>query len=247
MGTHRRGTILMSVAVLFTGCTSGGGRDTPGFEPAASEQASSVTALMLRHYDHARALTSAAIFGNADRAHQSAAAILREAPVEPLPSDALPAREAFQSAVRSVERARTGAELAGTAADVARRCGDCHLSAGLGPSFTVGRIADPVTPEDHIRVLAWGSSRMWEALVAGSDLAWRAGARALSGQLLREELYASRMADPDEGRALSARMHDLGVEALSVSDRGERARILGEIWGTCSDCHELVGLGAQLR
>lgn len=237
--------IVLGVAVLFTGCTAGGGGDTPGFEAAASERASSMTALMLRHYDHARVLTSAAIFGNADGAHQSAAAILREAPVEDLPEDAMPAREAFRTAVRSVETAHTRAELAGTVADVARRCGDCHLAAGLGPTFTVGRVADPVTPEDHIRVLAWGSSRMWEALVGGSDLAWRAGARALSGQPLREELYASRMADPSEGRALSARMHDLGVEALSVSERDDKTRILGEIWGTCSDCHELVGMGSD--
>lgn len=237
--------ILTGVAVLFTGCTAAGGGDTPGFEPAASERATSMTALMLRHYDHARVLTSAAIFGNADRAHQSATAILREAPVEDLPDDAVPAREAFQAAVRTVESARTRAELAGSAANVARRCGDCHLAAGLGPTFTVGRVADPVTPEDHIRVLAWGSSRMWEALVGGSDLAWRAGARALSGQLLREELYASRMADPAQGRALAARMHDLGVEALSVSERDEKTRVLGEIWATCSDCHGLVGMGSR--
>jgi hypothetical protein len=145
MGAPERRKILMGAAVLLAGCTAAGGGDTPGFEPAASEQTSSVTALMLRHYDHARVLTSAAIFGNVDRAHQSAAAILREAPVEGLPDDAFPAREAFGAAVRSVERARSRADLAESAAHVARRCGDCHLTAGLGPSFSVGRVADPVT------------------------------------------------------------------------------------------------------
>jgi hypothetical protein len=141
-----------------------------------------------------------------------------------------------------VERAEERAALATAAATVARECGDCHLAAGLGPTFTLGRPVEPVTPRDHLRVLAWGSTRLWESLVGGSDLAWRAGARALSGQRLREDLYASRVSDLEAARALGARLHDLGVEALSTSDREARAAVLGEIWGTCSGCHELVGI-----
>jgi len=173
----------------------------------------------------------------------AAAAIRREADVRGVPAEAAPAYRAFAASVATVERAESRTALAATAADVARQCGACHLASGLGPSFTVGRPMEAVTPRDHLRVLAWGSSRMWESLIVGSDLAWRAGARALSGERLREELYASRISDLEAGRTLSARLHDLGVQALSTSERGERAALLGEVWGTCSGCHALVGFG----
>ena len=235
-----------SVALLATisGCANPGPTPSRGFEPAAGDRATTpITAAMLRHYDRARALTSAAIFGDGEGAGEAARAILAEGPLESLPSSLEAEREAFRSSVEDVGGAGNGGALAGAAAEVARRCGDCHLAAGLGPTFSVGRIADPVTPEDHIRVLAWGSSRMWEGMVAASELSWRAGARAVSGQLLREDLYVSRIANPTEGRAFAARLQALGVEALAVSNRADQARVLGEIWGTCSGCHAMIDSG----
>ncbi len=238
-GTSIRCFLILAVAA----CAPSPG-PASGFEPAGADEPSAVTALMLRHYDRARALTSAVIFGNADGAHAAAAAILREEPSATLPEALDNERAAFVAAVRGVEAASDPVALSSAAATMARRCGDCHLAAGLGPSFSVGRVVDPVTPEDHIRVLAWGSSRMWEGMVGGSDLSWRAGARALSGQLLREDLYVSVVSDPAEGRVLSTRLHDLGVQALSSSTAEERSRVLGEIWGTCSGCHAMIDSGA---
>ncbi|MDZ7781257.1 MAG: hypothetical protein U5R14_15190 [Gemmatimonadota bacterium] len=244
MGGHRSRWLIASMAVLVTGC---GGRSSqpPGFESVGTSAPTETAELMLRHYDHARTLSSAAIFGDEGRARASATAIHEEDDLVRVPGDAEDEYRAFQASVASVEEADGREELARSAATVARECGDCHLASGLGPTFSVGRPDEVVTPRDHLRVLAWGSSRMWESLVGGSDLAWRAGARALSGELLREELYASRVSDAeiDSARALSEQLHGLGVEALATSTRNERARVLGEIWGTCSACHELVGIG----
>lgn len=229
-------------AVVTVGC-SASPSGSPGFEPVGASPPTETTALMLRHYDHARTLSSAAIFGDRSRAVTAAAAMRQEGSARDMSAEAGPAYRAFVASVAAVEEADGRSALAASAAFVAGQCGACHLASGLGPSFTVGRPLEAVTPRDHLRVLAWGSSRMWESLIGGSDLAWRAGARALSGQRLREDLYASRVSDLDAGRRLSARLHDLGVQALSSSERGERAALLGEIWGTCSGCHALVGLG----
>jgi hypothetical protein len=196
--------------------------------------------MMLRHFDRARALSSAAIFGRMDSAREAAVAIRREE--APSSARARDGYDAFLGTVADVEGATDRSGLARAVAGVAGGCGDCHLASGLGPAFTIGRVDDPRTPRDHLRVLAWGSSRLWESLVARSDLAWRAGARALSGQILREELYMNRMADPDQGRRLAARLHELGVAALSTRDHEDRVELLGEVWATCSGCHELVGV-----
>jgi hypothetical protein len=235
-------TLSVAVVLGVAGCA----RSAPppqGFEAVSATGATATTALMLRHFDHARTLSSSAIFGRPERARAAALAIQSEGSMGAgLSADAQDEYDAFVASVGAVEHAEGRAQLAMAAAEVAQRCGACHLAAGLGPTFAIGRMEDPVTPRDHLRVLAWGSSRMWEALVGGSDLAWRAGARALSGQLLREDLYAARVRDLDEGRRLAGRLHDLGVRALSVSEPNERATLLGEVWGTCSACHELVGL-----
>jgi cytochrome c553 len=234
---------FVAVVVLMTVGCSAGPAPTPGFESVAVSVPTETTALMLRHYDHARTLSSAAIFGDLSDARSAATAMRREGSVTGMAPEAGPAYRAFVASVAAVEEADDRAELAASAAVVAGQCGACHLASGLGPSFEVGRPVEAVTPRDHLRVLAWGSSRMWESLIGGSDLAWRAGARALSGQRLREDLYASQVSDLDAARELGARLHELGVQALSASDRDERAELLGEVWGTCSGCHEMVGFG----
>lgn len=230
---------LIACSWTVAGC-AGSGAPQAAPEPAATPSVTETSALMLRHFDRARVLSSAAIFGRVDAAHDAAAAIRDEE--APSPARARGEYDAFLSAVAGVEAADDRASLARAVADLTGGCGDCHLASGLGPSFNIGRIDDPRTPRDHLRVLAWGSSRMWESLVAQSDLAWRAGARALSGQPLREELYVDRMADPDEGRRLGARLHELGVAALSANSHQDRVRLLGDVWATCSGCHELIGL-----
>jgi hypothetical protein len=228
-------------AVLLAGC-AGSSAQVPGFE-AVSVEPTATTALMLRHYDHARALSSAAIFGQEAAARNAATALRAEQAVQGVAGEAGRAYVDFLAAVRVAEQASGRQDVARAAAAVSGSCGACHLASGIGPTFSVGRLADPVTPRDHIRVLAWGSSRLWEGLIGGSDLAWRAGARAFSEQRLREDLYESRASDPAAARRLGERLQELGVRALSTSDTSDRAALLGDVWGTCSGCHELVGVG----
>ncbi len=228
-----------ALPLIVSGC-AGSGAPQAAPEPAATPSVTETSALMLRHFDRARVLSSAAIFGRVEAAHDAAAAMRNEE--APSTARARDQYGAFLDAVARVEDAEDRASLARAVADLTGGCGDCHLASGLGPSFQIGRIDDPRTPRDHLRVLAWGSSRMWESLVAQSDLAWRAGARALSGQPLREELYVDRMADPNEGRRLGARLHELGVAALSTNSHQDRVRLLGDVWATCSGCHALIGL-----
>jgi len=243
--TKRRASAMRAVitfgAALLAGC-AGSSANVPGFE-AVSVEPTATTALMLRHYDHARALSSAAIFGREADARTAAAALRAEQAVQGAGGEAGRAYAHFLTTVRVAEQATGRQDVARAAASVSGSCGACHLASGIGPTFSVGRLAEPVTPRDHIRVLAWGSSRLWEGLIGGSDLAWRAGARAFSEQRLREDLYQSRASDPAAARGLGQRLQELGVQALSTNGMSDRAALLGEVWGTCSGCHELVGVG----
>jgi len=208
---------------------------------ATAPRSSSSTA-MLRHFDNALTLSTAVIFGRMDEAKGAAAALSAEGPLASMPPESERYYDAFHESVAQIAGINRPDVLARAASDVALRCGDCHLASGLGPSFEVGRPEEASSLRDHMRVHSWASARMWEGLIGGSDLAWRAGARALSGQPLRPQLYAARV--PDEGAAgqFTGRIHDLGVRALAITDREARAELLGELWGTCSGCHELAGV-----
>lgn len=197
---------------------------------------------MLRHFDHARALNRASLFGDVGEADAAATAMEQEDPIPGLSSSDQPYLRAFRTAVGAVHQARTREDLGPRAAEVALRCGDCHLASGLGPSFSVDRPDTASDLRDHMRVHDWALSRMWEGLIGGSELSWRAGARTLSGQLLRQDLYASRVEDLDAATAFTEDIHALGVRALSTRTREEKAELLGELWTTCAGCHQLAGV-----
>lgn len=231
------GTRTLFAGFCAAGLTAAGCATTPAPEPR-----SATASVMLRHFDNARALNTAAIFGRVGEGEIAAHALGSEGPLPSMPSGSEPYYRAFERSVAEVGGVDDRRGLAQGAATVALRCGDCHLASGLGPSFTVDSPNEATSLRDHMKVHAWASDRMWEGLVGGSDLAWRAGARALSGQSMREQLYASRVSDLQAAARLTANVQNVGVRALSVSGREERARLLGELWGTCSGCHELAGV-----
>jgi cytochrome c553 len=208
----------------------------------ATTPPTSSSAVMLRHFDNARALSTAVIFGRTADAETAAAALSMEGALPSMPPGSESYYDAFHESVTDMTGVTRRDVLARQAATVALRCGDCHLASGLGPSFEVGRPAEATSLRDHMRVHSWASARMWEGLIGGSDLAWRAGARALSGQPLRAQLYATRVPDEEAASDFTGRIHQLGVRALATSDREERAELLGELWATCSGCHELSGV-----
>ena len=208
----------------------------------ATTPPTSSSAVMLRHFDNALALSTAVIFGRTSEAETAAASLSMEGPLPSMPPGSEPYYDAFHESVTRIAGVTRRDVLARQAATVALRCGDCHLASGLGPAFEVGRPEEATSLRDHMRVHSWASARMWEGLIGGSDLAWRAGARAISGQPLRPQLYAARVADQEAASEFTTRIHELGVRALATSDREARAELLGELWSTCSGCHELSGV-----
>jgi len=225
-----RRALVSTAMVSLASCAGSGSAPTPN------------TSLMLRHFDHARTLNRAAIFGRLDEGTDAARRIGAEGPPPSMPAGSEPFYRAFEGSVTRAAAAAGREALARDAASIALRCGDCHLASGLGPSFSVDSPNEAATLRDHMRVHAWASDRMWEGLVGGSDLAWRAGARALSGQTLRESLYVDRVSDARAASGYITDVHDLGVRALATNDREERARLLGDLWATCSGCHALAGV-----
>lgn len=197
---------------------------------------------MFRHFDGARELRTAAIFGRAEQAQAAAVELRRENPL----ADAPPASDryynAFFESVADLVGAQPPDALAQGAARVALRCGECHTARGLGPTFALGGPRDADNLREHMIVHSWASSRMWESLLGASDESWRAGAQALIDQRMGAALYDGRVPDPDAATELSNEMYAIGQRALGVSDAPGRARVLGDLWATCARCHALAGV-----
>ena len=197
---------------------------------------------MFRHFDGARELRTAAIFGRIDQAEAAAVELRRENPLADAPPGSDPYYAAFYESVADVDGAQPPDDLARVAARVALRCGDCHRAQGLGPSFAIGGPRDAEGLRQHMIVHSWASSRMWEALLGGSDRAWLAGARALVDQRMDVALYEDRVSDLEAASRLTDQMSDIGRRAPRVSGLDDRSELLGQLWATCANCHELAGI-----
>ena len=197
---------------------------------------------MFRHFDGARELRTAAIFGRADQAEAAAIELRRENPLADAPPESDPYYAAFYESVADVDGAQPPVDLASAAARVALRCGECHRAQGLGPRFAIGGPREAEGLRQHMIVHSWASSRMWEALLGGSDRAWLAGAQALVDQRMDIALYEGRVSDLEEASRLTDLMSDIGRRAPRVSGLEDRSGVLGQLWATCARCHELAGV-----
>jgi mono/diheme cytochrome c family protein len=197
---------------------------------------------MFRHFDGARELRTAAIFGRAEQAEVAAIELRRENPLADAPSASDPYYSAFYESVADLAGVQPPDDLARAAARVALRCGECHTARGLGPTFAIGGPREADGLREHMIVHSWASSRMWESLLGGSDDAWRAGAQGLIDQPMSAELYAGRVPDSRAASELSDQMLAIARGALRVSNPPDRARVLGELWATCARCHTLAGV-----
>lgn len=218
-------SLVSVLAVLVAACGASQGNGVPGPETQVT---------MRDHFAFTRATLPLIINGKLAAARAKAASI---------------AMTRFDSELRDwgpfVKRMRSGAETlsdttslpiaARAFADIAVECGQCHKSRGVKVPFKT--VPEP-TDKGQMRHHAWAAERMWEGLVGPSDELWQMGANALGATALHEPQLAPGVESLI--KTMAARVQTLGNKAAGADDPIHRARVYGELLGTCAVCHKLV-------
>jgi len=186
-----------------------------------------------------RTLEQAIVFGDLERARKEARTI-REL-VDP---DVLPAWQPYltgvRDAARQVELATSLVAAANTSAELGHRCAKCHEAAAGTLRFAKDPAPEPrgklaMTMASH----QWAASRMWEGLIGPAPERWLEGARAL----VRAPLAIVAEGDLPPELAVGddvARLRLLARRAPDARTSDARAKLYGELLGTCVGCHATI-------
>jgi cytochrome c553 len=147
----------------------------------------------------------------------------------------------LQAAARPGAGAETLEEAARATASTAAVCGECHMASANGPHFTADYAADgdgglSNTLSDRMERHVWAANRMWEGLIAPSDVAWRAGSNELASLPLKAPKEKPPLA-PGFVRELR-QLRELGDRARGATEPAERVQIYARLLTSCAQCHE---------
>jgi len=199
---------------------------------------------MLTHFDLALELRAHAINGDLARFRSAAHSLAELQPARDLPAEVFLQFGPLRYEARVGQDARTNEAASQAAAEIARTCGDCHAANEVDiPDAPLAPVA-PAGAEDlvgHMDGLARVTGLLWAGLVGPSDASWQAGAAALIDAGALPEGLETRLPARDIDFA-SERLRRLGREASAAAEPEYRVRALSEIWATCSDCHEKLGI-----
>jgi mono/diheme cytochrome c family protein len=202
---------------------------------------------MVNHYDIALELRDHAIAGDLTRARATARTLAELETTADLPPSVLLQLGPTRHEAEVMSDARTVEAAAQGAAEVAGTCGACHLANDVElppaiPGPTPGSATDDL--EAHMEGLSRVTRRLWAGLIAPNEEDWQTGAADLiavgglpSGL---EGLVPARDVD-----LAARRLTRLAEEAASAHEDRYRVRALGEIWGTCAECHVSLEGGAR--
>ncbi len=202
----------------------------------------STQARMLTHFDLALELRTHAISGNLNRFRATAGAIAERGATTDLPAEIFLQFGPFRHEAEVGSEVRTVAAAARATAEIARTCGDCHVANGidLAPELPMPRAtsSDPDVLA-HMERLTRTTRRLWWGLAGPAESDWQAGAAGLieAGGLPSGLAGTVSVAQLDFA---SRRLRRLAEEAAETESPDYRVRALGEIWGTCAECHALL-------
>ncbi|MEX2472386.1 MAG: hypothetical protein WEA34_09420 [Gemmatimonadota bacterium] len=227
--------IFAALVTLVSVGACSGGPDPASRSPVGDQ--------MTTHFELAVDLRDHAVSGDLTRFRSTARALSTLEPTADLPPDVFLQFGPLRYEAEVAADARTVEAAAQGAAEVAATCGDCHEQNGvsLPPAIPGPAVSRPVTdPSLHMERLSRVTGRLWAGLVAPNEADWQAGAAdlidagGLPGGL-------EGMVPDDMLRQAAQRLVRLAEEAASTRDERYRVRALGEIWGTCAECHQRVG------
>lgn len=186
---------------------------------------------MWLHFEEAGRIQAAMIQGDLPAAREAANQLASAPRAEGIgPAGDAHVRE-LAAWARTIRDAPSFGEAAVAAGHLAATCGECHQETDGGLVFLQG---DP--PADrgftgHMIAHAWAADRMWEGLLAPSVTSWRDGA-----EIFREEpLAGGRIQGAAAGFA--RRLHELGQEAVRMTDLRRQAVQYGRMIEQCAGCH----------
>jgi cytochrome c553 len=149
----------------------------------------------------------------------------------------IPFVRSLRSTAAEVEHAENLQAAAKGTADLALSCGECHEALDDGPTFDPP--PEPPAGDEAAAVMhrhRWATDRLWEGVVQPSTERWMQGIDAL--QRLpdcQEDPGGEQLtADIEAARAATERVR---LQAKDATDLRDRARLYGELLGTCSTCH----------
>lgn len=193
---------------------------------------------MQEHWDAGLALQHAMERGDLEAARDAAARIADVGQIPGLTWDAGPYLREMRLNAERIRDAASFKEAAEATGSTAAACGRCHARAEVGPR-PEGTTTAPSAEQDtrsHMIQHAWAMDRMWEGLVVPSADRWRAGARLLAEQPVSAHGLSSELS------LVSARVHELGRQAMDDETPGERAARFGLILADCAGCHAELGV-----
>lgn len=204
---------------------------------------SPVQSLMFQHFALARDLRVLVVAADMDELRTTARELASPRQAWGLPPGAEPYLERIREAASRAATSRVAGEVSRAVADVARECGDCHLTvqSTLGSRF---QVAEPRTDDPAIRHanrLSWISRLLWDGLVGPSERMWRTGAEALAVTDGVLPPAASHVPAELVARA-EARLSALAKQALAEEEATGRSEILASLWTVCADCHVAAGI-----
>jgi len=198
---------------------------------------------MREHFEIATWSRNAVADGELEQLREPLAALAHYPYATVAPGGWMESLSQLQAAALVTSQAQTLQAAAAGVAAMARVCGECHRRQ-QHELYVEPRALALDTPESDGVVTrmfrhSWAAERLWEGLVAPSDLAWRAGAQALA----RAPASTPHMLDPDDlapegfARALQ-RLRELGQEAGGAESVEERTQLYALTLATCAQCHE---------
>lgn len=193
---------------------------------------------MWRHYERAGAVQVAVLTGDLASARASAYWIA-EHPAHGVPGEPPAYVDSMRLAARGVTGAPDVADAAMASGRMGAVCGACHVAARQGPQYQA--LGPPPTGSatnvaQQMTLHQWALGKMWDGLTGPSDAAWTRGVTSLAGAPGYQQHIARGGVALTVADSLAGRLRSLGVLAQAAPP-AERARLFGELLGTCAACH----------
>lgn len=198
---------------------------------------------MVDHHKEVLGARDAIVAGD----HATATAALGSL-AERMPLDGLDIgrQQALLQTVRAGAKANDLKSAARAVGQAAAACGQCHRAVGAQPPAEAGE--KPEAGSDvpsQMRLHHWALLTLWDGLVRGDDAAFSNAANALQATPMIPSGTPLDAPVPPEAARLEIRVHDLAGSAARKSTLPERGKVVGDLLGTCQQCHGLLGGGPK--
>lgn len=249
-----RPAIIASTLVLAFSCSKGATHSQepspPPEEAAEASEASSSdeweekteeAKLMHERFLAVNAIRDAVIDGDLDLAKKRSQALVDNKDLLNVFADWGPSTKKMKTAIGQVAVSADLPSASVQLAVAARACGRCHESTGVA-TLEDESGQPPVQTSDIggiMRQHHWAIGRMWDGLVAPSDISWRNGANALAA-IATQAQQAPEAKKHAELPALLSEVEKLAKEAATSVTNPEKTQIFGQLLTSCSGCHQMM-------